>query len=337
MISFSERTGGGLRIDLCDAIFNYDAPIFRAAMAQFEDDADIEVHLASPGGDVDGAFIMLNALSERKDHVTIHTEGTVASAATLLLCADGVKVVAHKGSVFMVHMTSTALYGNAEELQKAREMLSKYDDEIVHILSSRMTVDEAKVRELLESETWLSAQEAKDLGLVDEIADDPDEEEPEEPKEEDKPKEDKETFSLDGIQSQVVDLFMKVTGPLTSSLSELTAQTKHVAEDSAHAVEAKAAVKIADIEKVSAKVNADLKAYEDRLAVRALEIEQRMEELREAHAESIHTIQKVGTSVVDAISEKLQLCLEAVSRAYALEGLEVRGKSAQPFTLNYTK
>lgn len=336
MISFSERTGGGLRIDLCDAIFNYDAPIFRAAMAQFEDDADIEVHLASPGGDVDGAFIMLNALSERKDHVTIHTEGTVASAATLLLCADGVKVVAHKGSVFMIHMTSTALYGNAEELQKAREMLSKYDDEIVHILSSRMTVDEAKVRELLESETWLSAQEAKDLGLVDEIADDPDEEEPEEPKEEDKPKEDK-AFSLEDIQSQVVNLFTTMTEPLRTSLSELTAQTKHVAEDSTHAVEAKAAVTIADIEKASAKVNADLKAYEDRLAVRALEIDQRMEELRNAHAESIEIIRKVGTSVVDAISEKLQLCLEAVSRAYALEGLEVRGKSAQPFTLNYTK
>lgn len=131
----------------------------------------LEIWLASPGGDLEAALPMVASLSAYPASIEIHTCGLVASAATLLLCADDAYVIAHKGSVFMVHLASAWVSGNANDLKKGAEMLEAFDSEIVNLLAGRLTIPEDEIKTLVSNETWLTSARALELGFVDEISD----------------------------------------------------------------------------------------------------------------------------------------------------------------------
>lgn len=132
--------------------------------------APIDLWVSSPGGSLDAAMAMRAMLEAYGAPITIHTAGIVASAATLLLCISGARVIAERGSVFMLHQARMKNEGDARDMRKAAEVLDVCDDEIMQVYGIRLKCGDDELRDRMAAETWLRSSDALSLGLVDEIA-----------------------------------------------------------------------------------------------------------------------------------------------------------------------
>ena len=82
----------------------------------------------------------------------------------------GDKLIMAEGSLMMVHEVWTQLAGNASELRKEAEVLDKHTDTILDIYEANTPLSRDEIQQMLAAETWLTADEALELGIADEIA-----------------------------------------------------------------------------------------------------------------------------------------------------------------------
>ena len=129
---------------------------------------NINVYINSNGGVVDTAIAINNALRRHKAKVTVNIDGIAASAATLITCA-GDTVRMPKNALFMIHNPSTIAMGDSEEMRKQADVLEKYKNSITETYLQKVNIDKEKLSELMDNETWLSAEEALEYGFIDEI------------------------------------------------------------------------------------------------------------------------------------------------------------------------
>lgn len=139
---------------------------------QFRDElkqhsGNITVRINSPGGDVFAGIAIYNMLNEHEGEVTIKIDGIAASIASLIAMA-GDKIVMLPGSMMMVHNPWTFAAGNADDLEQVVESLKKCSESMLPIYVARTGQEESKVKELLKAETWMTAQDAVELGFADE-------------------------------------------------------------------------------------------------------------------------------------------------------------------------
>ena len=129
---------------------------------------NINVYINSNGGVVDTAIAINNALRRHKAKVTVNIDGIAASAATLITCAgDTVKMP--KNALFLIHNPLTIAMGDSEEMRKQADVLEKYKNSIMETYLQKVNIDKEKLSELMDNESWLSAEEALKYGFIDEI------------------------------------------------------------------------------------------------------------------------------------------------------------------------
>ena len=129
---------------------------------------NINVYINSNGGVVDTAIAINNALRRHKAKVTVNIDGIAASAATLITCAgDTVKMP--KNALFMVHNPLTIAMGDSDEMRKQADVLEKYKNSITETYLQKVNIEKEKLSELMDNESWLSAEEALKYGFIDEI------------------------------------------------------------------------------------------------------------------------------------------------------------------------
>lgn len=126
---------------------------------------DITVRINSPGGDVFAGVSIYNALVEHDGKVTVKVEALAASAASFVAMA-GEDIIMLPGSMMMIHNPWTFAVGDKDELAKVVEMLEKTGDSIASIYVARTGKSEEEIADLLAAETWMTAQEAVDLGFA---------------------------------------------------------------------------------------------------------------------------------------------------------------------------
>ncbi len=131
---------------------------------------NITLHINSPGGSVFSAVAIANTLKNHKAKVTANIDGLAASAATIITSACDV-VRMPKNALFMIHNPITFAYGNNQEMQKTLEMLDKVKNSIIETYLNKTKTDKETLSQLMDNETWMSAEEAKEHGFVDEILD----------------------------------------------------------------------------------------------------------------------------------------------------------------------
>jgi ATP-dependent protease ClpP protease subunit/vacuolar-type H+-ATPase subunit H len=171
----ANKTENSVKISLIGEIMgdnawmDSDAADFGLILAQ-ADGAPLDLWVSSPGGSLDAAMAMRAMLAEYAGPITIHTAGRVASAATLLLCVPQARVIAHRGSIFMVHKAGMVSEGNADEMRKSADILDVCDDEIIKVYQIRLKCGEDELRDMMRAETWMRPEEAQAMGLVDEIS-----------------------------------------------------------------------------------------------------------------------------------------------------------------------
>lgn len=128
------------------------------------------VRINSPGGDVFDGVAIFNSLLNFGTEVDVEVDGLAASAASLIAMA-GDTIRMGKGTRMMIHRAWTVAMGNEEELCYVADVLRGIDGDLVNAYVERSGGDAEHIRELVNAETWLSAQEAVDEGLADEVMD----------------------------------------------------------------------------------------------------------------------------------------------------------------------
>ncbi len=131
-------------------------------------EGDVTVWINSPGGDCVAAAQIYNMLMEYKGNVTVKIDGIAASAASVIAMA-GTTVLVSPVSMLMIHNPMTVAIGNAEEMQKAIEMLESVKDSIINAYELKTGMSRAKISHLMDAETWMDAYKAVELGFADDI------------------------------------------------------------------------------------------------------------------------------------------------------------------------
>lgn len=129
---------------------------------------NITVWINSPGGDCVAAAQIYNMLIDYKGDVTVKIDGIAASAASVIAMA-GTKVLMSPVSMLMIHNPMTIAFGNKGEMEKAISMLDEVKESIINAYEIKTGMSRAKLSHLMDSETWMDANKAVELGFADDI------------------------------------------------------------------------------------------------------------------------------------------------------------------------
>jgi ATP-dependent Clp protease protease subunit len=132
----------------------------------------ITLIIHSPGGSVDAGFAVWDQIKMISSPVTTLVTGLAASMGSILsLCAAKGRRFATPNARILIHQPSIhgGLRGQASDLEiHAREIL-KLRARIVSLYVEATGKDRDTIAQAIERDTWLSAEEAKDFGLIDKI------------------------------------------------------------------------------------------------------------------------------------------------------------------------
>jgi ATP-dependent protease ClpP protease subunit len=131
---------------------------------------DVEVHISSVGGSAFDAIAIYDLLKKYPGKVTTSIDALAASAASVVAMA-GQSVVMSKYALLMIHKPMVGSGGNADELLKDVQMLNIVQQRLAQIYVDKTGLDGATVNSLINSVTWLSADQALSLGFIDAIED----------------------------------------------------------------------------------------------------------------------------------------------------------------------
>lgn len=131
---------------------------------------NLNIHINSLGGDTHSAQAIYNLISDYEAQTTSFIDGIAASAATIV--ASGADhVVMRKNANYMIHNAWTIAMGNAADLRQAAEALDKVTEPIIGVYKAQTgnKVSRDKIVELMDAETWMTADEALEYGFVNEV------------------------------------------------------------------------------------------------------------------------------------------------------------------------
>lgn len=142
-----------------------------AKVAQAISDAngeDLDVYISSGGGDVFAGSEIYSALRAYTGKVHIHVTGIAASAASVIACAGDSDI--SPTAQMMVHNVSTYADGNYRDMRHTSNVLRQADRAIAAAYMAKAGMSEKDALDLMDAETWLTAKDAVDYGLIDRIA-----------------------------------------------------------------------------------------------------------------------------------------------------------------------
>ena len=154
--------------DLFDIDATSPAKVSKGITAAAEKDEPLEVYINSGGGDIFAASEIYSAIREYSGDVKIHVVGLAASAASVIACAG--KSDISPTAQIMVHNVSSVTSGDYHDMDKMSEILQKANETIANAYITKSGMAKEKALEIMDKETWLTADEAVELGLIDEIA-----------------------------------------------------------------------------------------------------------------------------------------------------------------------
>jgi ATP-dependent Clp protease, protease subunit len=130
--------------------------------------AELTARINSPGGSVFDGVAIYNALKRHDARITVWIDGIAASIASMIAMA-GDEVVMPKNAMLMLHDPSGLVMGTAADMRVMAEALDRMKAGMVAAYRDKSGRDDAEIEALMAAETWLSAEEAVDLGLADRV------------------------------------------------------------------------------------------------------------------------------------------------------------------------
>ena len=133
-------------------------------------DADISLYINSPGGSVTAGMAIYDTMNYIKCPVRTVCVGLAASmGAFLLMAGEKGKRMALPNSEIMIHQPSGGASGQATDVRIHAEWLLKTKDKMNDLMSAMTGQSIEKIRADVERDHFMSAEEALEYGIIDEI------------------------------------------------------------------------------------------------------------------------------------------------------------------------
>lgn len=132
--------------------------------------SQIRVRINSNGGSVSEGLAIYNLLKASSKKIITVCDGYAASAASVIYCAGEVRIQP-KTALLMIHNAWTyGGEGNANYFRKLADDLEKISQPSVEAYKSVSSLSEDEIKNLMNNETWITADEAKEWGFTTEIS-----------------------------------------------------------------------------------------------------------------------------------------------------------------------
>lgn len=144
------------------------AASFQKDLKELREVSQINLHINSPGGSVFEGIAIGNMLRQHKARVVAHVDALAASIASVIVASCD-EVIMPENSMLMIHNPWTISMGNAKELRKQADDLDKIAESsvVTYLAKAGEKLTEEKIKQIMDEETWMSAQEAYNYGLCD--------------------------------------------------------------------------------------------------------------------------------------------------------------------------
>lgn len=145
------------------------AEFFRKALAEIPESATIELHINSYGGSVKEGIAIYNQLKQKKcKEIVAYVDGFAYSIASIIMQAADRRIMG-LGTSLLIHNMWISVAGNAAELRKAADDLDVLMESNRQIYMERVNITEDELIEMLNNETYLTPEQAVEMGLADEV------------------------------------------------------------------------------------------------------------------------------------------------------------------------
>ncbi|WP_099974463.1 MULTISPECIES: ATP-dependent Clp endopeptidase proteolytic subunit ClpP [Lactobacillaceae] len=135
-----------------------------------DSDKDISIYINSPGGSVTSGLAIMDTMNFVKSDIQTIATGMAASMASVLLSAGTKgKRFALPNSTVLIHQPLGGVQGQQTEIEIAAKEILKTREKLNHILADNSGQSFEKLQKDTERDNYMTAQEAKDYGLIDEI------------------------------------------------------------------------------------------------------------------------------------------------------------------------
>lgn len=142
----------------------------RQALADNPEGEDLELEINSPGGSVFAGFEMYSLLQETKCNTVAIVQSLAGSAASIMMSGCK-KVRMSPVAQVMVHLPISYAEGNQNDMRHEAKVLEQITQSILNGYEEKCAGKTTRDRldRLIRAESWLTAQEAVELGLADSI------------------------------------------------------------------------------------------------------------------------------------------------------------------------
>ena len=131
---------------------------------------DVSIYINSPGGSVTAGLAIYDTMQFMTCAVNTYCIGMAASMGAVLLAAGTKgKRYALPNSDIMIHQVSGGASGTASDVERTVEFMFKLKKRLIHILAQHTGKTDEQVKADSDRDYYMSAAEAKEYGLVDEV------------------------------------------------------------------------------------------------------------------------------------------------------------------------
>jgi ATP-dependent protease ClpP protease subunit len=128
----------------------------------------VDVHINSPGGFVSESMAIYSALTAHPQKVTTYVDGLAASGASIVAMA-GSEIVMAENAMLMIHNASGLTVGDARAHRDMADLLDKMNGVAAKVYADRTGRTVGSVVQMMDDETWLTAEEAMENGFADRL------------------------------------------------------------------------------------------------------------------------------------------------------------------------
>lgn len=128
---------------------------------------EVQLTINSPGGDVFSASEIYTELMAYDGQIKSRIVGVAASAASVIAMAGSVEM--SPTAQMMIHNAWTIAIGDRNDMQGVSDFLKTVDKSIANAYEKKTGLSEGDLLSLMDKETWMDAESAKEKGFIDEI------------------------------------------------------------------------------------------------------------------------------------------------------------------------
>ena len=167
-VKASVATDGSMSIYIDDVVggyFGLDASSVVKAIHEGKGKS-IKMFINSPGGSVFDGLSIYNAMQDHDADIDIQVTGQASSIASIIALGGKKKPTMRVGTRFMIHNASVVAGGDHRALRAVADIVESISADIVKIYVDATGMDSKEVADLMDKETFFSAEEASERGFA---------------------------------------------------------------------------------------------------------------------------------------------------------------------------